>query len=659
MWNLVHKIRHLGVSERTDARLGRRIVLLNTVALTLAAVTLPYPLIFSLGGSPALAGTCALAIVLYSAVIVLAATISFGVARLALFTIFPLVLFVVANLMGARSGVQMVFFVSVCLPLLLCDIEERGPLAYGIGVTAVTFLVAEITDCSALGPPFLGALVQDSVRYTIVPVVFIVLITAILHFAVLSRRAERRLDERNRELRVVLDHVDQGLLTITPDGRLLSERSAAADRWLGNPAEGASLVDIARPYDARFADWLALGLGGLADGLLPVEVSLDQLPKQLKVGDHVFAAGYKLIEGAGGSMLVMLTDVTDVLARERADETQKETVALVTRALADRGIVRAFLDEAQRLVTRITSGASLARGVDELARDVHTLKGNAALFGLGSLARLCHELETDASERGWRASNPALDVLSARFEEVTAPILLLLGAGSGPDVSPDDIARLRALVLSGAAAAVIVAELDAWSLAPVERRLSLLAEQARGLAQRLGRGDLEASVDARGVRVEPVRWAPIWSALAHVVRNAVDHGMEELHERLAAGKQPKTSLRLSARDEPGTVVLEIRDDGRGVDWESVAAKARTRGLASNSHADLVAALFTDGVSTRDDVTEISGRGVGLAAVRAACQSLGAQIEVESLLGHGTAFVFRVPVPLRASVRPLAGVAASA
>ena len=520
MWKLVHTLRHLGTHERMDARLARRVVLLNTIALTLAAVTWPYAIVFEVGGSRPLAATCALAVLLYASVVVLAAKVSFNVARLALFTIFPLVLFVVANLLGWRTGVQMVFFVAVCLPVLLCDIEERGPLVYGIGITAVTFLVAEVTGCNLLGPPFLGALVQDSVRYTIVPVVFIVLITAILHFAVLSRRAERNLDRRNRELCVVLDNVDQGLLTIGPDGCLLAERSAAADRWLGAPKEGASLVEVVRGYDSRFAAWLELGLEGLAEGLMPLEVLLDQLPRQLSVGDRVLEAGYKLLEGARGSMLVMLTDVTAVLQRKREEETQLETVALVTRALADRGVVRTFLDEARGLVTRIVNGPSAAIADDAFARDVHTLKGNAALFGFGSLARLCHDIEDRCQQSGWPPSADLLARLAARFEEVTAPLLRLLGSGSGPEVAPEDIARLRALVLSGADAATILAELDAWSLAPVERRLSLLAEQARGLAKRLGRGELQASVEAEGVRVEPNRWAPLWPASSEISSSA-------------------------------------------------------------------------------------------------------------------------------------------
>ncbi len=309
---------------------------------------------------------------------------------------------------------------------------------------------------------------------------------------------------------------------------------------------------------------------------MPLEVLLDQLPRQLTLGDRVLQASYKLIEGARGSMLVMLTDVTAVLQRKREEETQLETVALVTRALADRGVVRAFLDEARGLVTRIVTGASEAIAHDVIARDVHTLKGNAALFGFGSLARLCHDIEDRCQEYGWPPSADALAPLAARFEEVTAPLLVLLGTGSGPEVAPDDIARLRALVLSGADAATILAELDAWSLAPIERRLSLLAEQARSLAKRLGRGELTASVQAEGVRVEPTRWAPLWPALAHVVRNAIDHGIEESDERAAAGKPTRPTLCFTARDEPGAVVLSIADDGRGVDWERVASRPHQR-----------------------------------------------------------------------------------
>jgi len=93
------------------------------------------------------------------------------------------------------------------------------------------------------------------------------------------------------------------------------------------------------------------------------------------------------------------------------------------------------------------------------------------------------------------------------------------------------------------------------------------------------------------------------------------------------------------------VVVTIRDDGRGIDWERIATVAQERGLAHESRADLEEALFTDGVTSRIDVTEISGRGVGLGAVRTLVRQMGGRLELESQTGQGTTFRFVMPQAL--------------
>jgi two-component system, chemotaxis family, sensor kinase CheA len=101
-------------------------------------------------------------------------------------------------------------------------------------------------------------------------------------------------------------------------------------------------------------------------------------------------------------------------------------------------------------------------------------------------------------------------------------------------------------------------------------------------------------------------------------------------------------LRLSASKDRERVRIEVSDDGRGIDWSRLAARAAESGLPHATHQDLVAALFSDGISTRDDVTEVSGRGTGLAAVRQACEALTGQVTVRSEAG-GTTFVFDFPL----------------
>jgi len=127
-------------------------------------------------------------------------------------------------------------------------------------------------------------------------------------------------------------------------------------------------------------------------------------------------------------------------------------------------------------------------------------------------------------------------------------------------------------------------------------------------------------------------------ARERVVAGAAQHP----DERRAAGKAFPATLELGARRDGSSVLIEIADDGKGIDWSKVQELARERGLASNSRADLTEALFATALSTRDELSETSGRGMGLDAVRREIRALGGSIEVESERGRGCRFKLRVP-----------------
>src|SRR6202008_2877164 len=103
----------------------------------------------------------------------------------------------------------------------------------------------------------------------------------------------------------------------------------------------------------------------------------------------------------------------------------------------------------------------------------------------------------------------------------------------------------------------------------------------------------------------PRRWPPFWSAFAHVVRNAVDHGVETTEQRIAAGKAERAAVALGIAREESQVVVTISDDGRGIDWERIAAQAKDRGLPNRTPHDLEEALFSDGLSSRGEATATS------------------------------------------------------
>jgi two-component system, chemotaxis family, sensor kinase CheA len=145
--------------------------------------------------------------------------------------------------------------------------------------------------------------------------------------------------------------------------------------------------------------------------------------------------------------------------------------------------------------------------------------------------------------------------------------------------------------------------------------------------------------------------------ISHLVRNAADHGVEPPAERIAAGKQPQGKIRLDAYHDGDQVVIKISDDGRGLDRDKIVRRALDRAILTREEAsrlndaEILQLIFAPGLSTADEVTEISGRGVGMDVVKTAVESLKGSIQVESEAGKGTTIRLLVPLTL-ASIQAL-------
>jgi two-component system chemotaxis sensor kinase CheA len=184
----------------------------------------------------------------------------------------------------------------------------------------------------------------------------------------------------------------------------------------------------------------------------------------------------------------------------------------------------------------------------------------------------------------------------------------------------------------------------------VSLRASLLraARAGRAAAREAGRR-VEFEVAGGDARLDRSLAARVADPLLHLVRNAVDHGVETEEERLAAGKPAAGRIRVEADSEGGLVVLRVSDDGRGVDVEAVGRAAAAAGLvapgATLTDAHALRLIFRPGFSTAAQASLVSGRGVGLDVVERAVEEAGGEVRVRSLRGRGTTFELRLPTAL--------------
>ena len=460
-----------------------------------------------------------------------------------------------------------------------------------------------------------------------------------------------QLARRNADMRLVLDNVAQGFVTIDRRGVPSPECSRAFERTFGSrdveraPGSrdvGETLFDRFGVKSPEFAEMSRVSWGEVTDGVMPLALTLEQMPRDLATDEGNFRAAYIPI-GEGETpdrFLVVVTDVTAEVRQLRAESHLREEMRLFERVMTNRSVVKGFFGEGTELVAAITSGH--VEDMIELKRMLHTLKGNSALCGLDSVAALCHDLETQVAERNEYPPSKELAKLRDRWSSLSANLERLTGARHGVvEVDEPQLRALEAAVRRGASTTAILAMVRGLELEATHAHLAHFAAQARGIAERLGKS-LEVRIEGGDLRLDPRHWASFWSAFNHTVRNAVDHGLESSGERASYGKSPIgiVTLRTVVRDE--RFVVEIADDGRGIDWDALARNAEARGIAAGTPEKVQAALFRQGVSTAVEVTDLSGRGIGLGAVQAATQQLGGRLEIQSARGLGTTLRMTFP-----------------
>ncbi|NKC31266.1 chemotaxis protein CheA [Falsiroseomonas selenitidurans] len=228
---------------------------------------------------------------------------------------------------------------------------------------------------------------------------------------------------------------------------------------------------------------------------------------------------------------------------------------------------------------------------------------------------------------------------------INQAMLLQLGGTLPPALCPGLIAGLETLSQH-------LRELQEGVMAirtqPVKSVFARMPRLVRDLSAQLGK-EVRLVVTGEATEIDKTVVEQLADPLTHLLRNALDHGIEAPEQRVAAGKPRQGTVHLSAEQRGGRILIELTDDGRGIDRARVLARARERGLvaaeAELTDSEVDELIFQPGFSTAAAISDISGRGVGMDVVRRSIQALGGRITVDSRLGSGSRFVLSLPLTL--------------
>jgi two-component system chemotaxis sensor kinase CheA len=462
-----------------------------------------------------------------------------------------------------------------------------------------------------------------------------------------SETLEAEVARRTEAIKTILDNVTFGFLVVNRE-LVVQPECTKSCHWLfaSSRVEGANLCDLLGLSD-RTRLTFVLSVDQVFEDVLPPEASIAQMRRKFPMADgrvlQIDAGVVRNQQGDVSSLLLTISDITALEAATRESNNNRTLVGI----LKQRDAFRSFVHES-RLELEAARRA-IAQGQDPLARHaLHTIKGNSASYGLDELVEIVHAIEECEKLEAADIDRvtAALKAFLHANERVLEIDLDQVGDG-GFAVTREQMTDLRSLIssLKGSQAA----DLKRWTARvlrkPAWQVLGPVDDFAQKLAARLGK---TITFELRGgdttVDVETVR--PVAQVLTHLIRNAVDHGIEGPMDRRNKPLAGRVELELS--ESPTAYTILCTDDGRGIDTDALGRRGMELGfvsagaLQSMGDKERLDLIFVDGLSTALVTTSISGRGVGMSAVRAAVEKAGGKIDVRSNRGAGATFVVTIP-----------------
>lgn len=497
-----------------------------------------------------------------------------------------------------------------------------------------------------------------------------------------NRNLEAKVEERTAELRQknndianMMANMHQGLFTITPGGLIHKEYASYLEE----------IFETDRIADRNFSDLLfsntTTGSDAVDQNITAVDAIVGEDEMMFDFNSHcllsemtvAFGEGREKIlemdwdpiiseDGEVDKLMVTVRDVTELKALEAEAEEQKKELEIIGEILAvDARKFSDFLDTSKAFIggCRSIIEATPDKNLDviaELFRNMHTVKGNARTYGLNNVTNIVHEVEStyDAlrkeedkvwhpeelleelseaevivdryahmfTEKLGRDSNTAIEhsvnLDPQRVENWLAKIKTLAGADLNSDVK-DAMAEAYNMIVSIGAK-------------PLDEVLDSVCESASSLADQLGKAKPEIDIDNGSIFIESEAHSVLNNIFMHVFRNAMDHGIESAEERGDKGKPAAGRISLDTTLHGDHAELAVRDDGRGIAITKIYEMAVDKGIYSADEPrppakDIANLIFSSGFSTAEAVTDVSGRGVGMDAVKGFLENEGGSIDV--------------------------------
>ncbi|MDP4088691.1 MAG: ATP-binding protein [Bacillota bacterium] len=468
------------------------------------------------------------------------------------------------------------------------------------------------------------------------------------------------LANRHSKLKNILDHVEQGLLTFNKSLVINYEYSQECERIFSGKVSQNKLSSLLYESDdsmQSFIDDLLLKIFDSEEGKRPLYISL--LPEEVLIEGKNISVSYKIVKDEKDEdiMMVILSDITEKRKLEKKMDEERSILKMVVKTIINRNEFLQLSGEYKSFCEEDFNGLQ-KEDFDEWLRKIHTFKGNFSQFDMISVVKQLDELENSLySDTSYSIIT---DLNGKQLYSWLSEDLNIIETYTGSDFSRDEeifyikksklteIEEKLKKVLSAYEYKTVLPMIKSLCYKSVKELLAIYPAYIEKLSQRIERPVRPLEISGDEVLIDTNYYGEVTKSLVHIFRNCVDHGIENEDERLEKGKEQMGTIRCMVKDLADNFSITISDDGRGIDVPLLEQKCLERNVCSEeelhkmNHDEKMDLIFKQGLSTKDSATSISGRGVGMPAVKEAVENAGGNIEVYSEKDVYTSFIITLP-----------------
>ncbi len=487
---------------------------------------------------------------------------------------------------------------------------------------------------------------------------------------------ERKVEEKTAAIRNLLDNAGQGFLSFGSDLQINQEYSSECKRVFGFDIAGQYFPRVIFPGDEAEKQFLENALQTIfgEEDEYRRGVYLSLLPEELMINGRHIQLEYKVIANRNlrdnFSIMLIITDITEKRCLEKQMEEERELLEMVVKVVANRDDFLEYRNDFQRFCVQrigelLNSDLPRDEAIAEIYRQIHTFKGGFAQMKMSHLFNQLHDCESEiAASRDELRDISAVEIKdflnSFKLLEAMAGDISLLEEVLGEEflehenkllIDEQRLLEIKQKMITCLApweCKMLLPYIKRLRFRPFKELLRSYPENVSSLAESLGKSLLPLRITGGDMLVDSDYYHDFCKSLLHVFRNAIDHGLESPEDRLELGKNEYGIISCDIKEENGGIAVVISDDGRGIDIDLLKEQALDRGIYDEEYIEGLSCeealqlIFADSLSSKEEVSSISGRGMGMPAVKVELDKLGGKVEISSKKERGTRFCFWLP-----------------